>query len=100
MKRQLKTWTKRLWNDQAGIILVVTTLLFPTLLAFLGLALDIGTIFHLKRRQQKAADTGAMGAGYELLRDDRTWSPWRRATTRLSMGPYIISWMAATPTLR
>lgn len=68
MKRQLKTWTKRLWNDEAGIILVVTTLLFPTLPAVLGLALDMGTIYHLKRRQQKAADTGAFGAGHELLR--------------------------------
>ncbi len=68
MLQGLKKWINRLRNDEAGIILVVTTLLFPTLLAFLGLALDMGTIYHLKRRQQKAADGGARGAAYELLR--------------------------------
>ena len=44
MLQGLKKWINRLRNDEAGIILVVTTLLFPTLLAFLGLALDMGTI--------------------------------------------------------
>ena len=64
MLKRLKT----LVRDDRGIILVLVTLIFPTLLAFLGLSLDMGTIYHRKRRQQKAADAAAMGAGYELLR--------------------------------
>lgn len=59
---------KTLARNERGIILVLVTLIFPTLLAFLGLALDMGTIYHLKRRPQKATDAAAMGAGYELLR--------------------------------
>ena len=34
----------------------------------MGLALDVGMIFDLKRRQQAAADAGAFGAAQELFR--------------------------------
>jgi len=34
----------RLRNDRRGVILVITAMIFPVLLAFLGLALDIGVI--------------------------------------------------------
>ncbi len=43
-------------------------MLFPVLMAFLGLALDVGMILDLKRRQQAAADAGAIGAAHELFR--------------------------------
>ena len=59
---------RTLGRDERGIILILTALIFPVLLAFLGLALDMGTIYHLKRRQQKAADAAAFGAGQELWR--------------------------------
>ncbi len=58
----------RLRNGRRGVILVITAMIFPVMLAFLGLALDVGVIFDLKRRQQAAADAGAMGAAHELFR--------------------------------
>ena len=55
-------------KDRRGIILILTALIFPALMAFMGLALDVGMIFDLKRRQQAAADAGAFGAAQELFR--------------------------------
>ena len=55
-------------KDRRGIIIIITGLLFPALLAFMGLALDVGLVMDKKRRQQKAADAGAMGGAHELWR--------------------------------
>ena len=59
---------RSLRRDEEGVLLVITALLFPVLLAFLGLSLDVGMIYDEKRRQQNAADSGAMGGAYELWR--------------------------------
>ncbi len=55
-------------TDSRGIILIITGLLSPVLLAFMGLALDVGLVMAKKRHQQKAADAGAMGGAHELWR--------------------------------
>ena len=55
-------------EDSRGSLIVITALLFPVLLAFLGLALDVGMIYDVKRRQQKAADAGATGGAHEVWR--------------------------------
>ena len=56
----------RLKEDSRAVILIITALLFPVLLAFLALALDVGKIYDLKRRTQNAANAGAIG-GASLL---------------------------------
>ena len=66
-------------GDSRGSLIVITALLFPVLLAFLGLALDVGMIYDVKRRQQKAADAGAMGGGHELWRLNNTYGEVSRA---------------------
>ena len=55
-------------KNSRGSLIVITALLFPILLAFLGLALDVGMIYDVKRRQQKAADAGATGGAHEVWR--------------------------------
>ena len=65
-----QTWKLlgRLGRDEAGALMIITAMLFPVLLAFMGLSLDFGLIYDWKRRQQKAADAAAMGAATELWR--------------------------------
>ncbi|HYM13465.1 MAG TPA: pilus assembly protein TadG-related protein, partial [Bryobacterales bacterium] len=53
-------------------MLTITGLLFPILLGFMGLSLDIGYIYHVKRRMQTAADAGALGGAKELWRSNNT----------------------------
>lgn len=65
-----QTWKLlgRLGRDEAGALMIITAMLFPVLLAFMGLSLDFGLIYDWKRRQQKAADAAAIGAATELWR--------------------------------
>ena len=53
---------------RSGHVLIVAALAFPAILAVMGLALDGGRFYQLKRRMQAAADAGAMGGGHELWR--------------------------------
>ncbi len=53
-------------KDSRGIVAVVTALAFPVLLAFAALALDVGYLQDMKRRQKNAAIAAALAAGHEL----------------------------------
>ena len=64
--RGIKRRFLRLRADNCGVIIIVTALLFPVLLAFAALALDVGRLQDLKRRQKNAAIAGALSAGHEL----------------------------------
>ena len=61
-------------EDSRAVILIITALLFPVLLAFLALALDVGKIYDLKRRTQNAANAGAIGGAYEVYRQNTTYA--------------------------
>ena len=56
----------RLRADKCGVIAVLTVIVFPVLLAIAALALDVGRLQDLKRRQKNAAIAGALSAGHEL----------------------------------
>ena len=51
--------TRSIWRDEQGTIVVITALILPVLLAFLGLALDFGRVYDLKRQQQTAVDAAS-----------------------------------------
>ena len=53
-------------KDRRAVIVVITALIFPVLLGFLALALDVGRLQDLKRRQKNAAIAAALTAGHEL----------------------------------
>jgi len=55
-----------------GTAAVLTAIIVPVLLFGLGLVIDGGQAFELKRRVQKAADAGAVAAGQQLRRGDKT----------------------------
>jgi hypothetical protein len=55
-------------NPSAGSSAVIVAIMIPILLAGLGLVVDSGLAFDLKRRLQKAADAGAVAAAQELRR--------------------------------
>ena len=61
-------------EDNRAAILIITALLFPVLLAFLALALDVGKIYDLKRRTRNAANAGAIGGAYEVYRQNTTYA--------------------------
>jgi len=52
---------------ERGYVLVATTVIATALLAFLGLATDVGYLQWQKLRAQIAADAAATGAGLQLL---------------------------------
>jgi Flp pilus assembly protein TadG len=47
-------------GSEKGQVLVFTTLLLPVLIVFIGLAIDGGNLWELKRRMQTAADGAAL----------------------------------------
>ncbi len=53
-----------------GQIVALTGLVLPVLLGVMGLALDGGLIYHVKRRIQTAADAGALGGAREIWRQN------------------------------
>ncbi len=60
-----------------GQMVALTAVVFPVLLGFMGLALDAGLIYHVKRRMQAAADAGALGGAREI---------WRQNSSRVTSG--------------
>ena len=70
IRRKLSDRLRSLPRDRRGTIIIITALMFPALLAFMALALDVGYIYDVKRNQQKAADSAAMGAGQEIWRQN------------------------------
>src|SRR5437867_1597481 len=57
-------------NRSRGVIVAVTGMILPVLLAFAALALDGGVIYHAKRHMQAAADAGALGGAKEIWRQN------------------------------
>jgi Flp pilus assembly protein TadG len=55
----------KIFRNQEGQTLVLTALCGSVLLGFLGLALDVGTLFHTRRALQTAADAGAVAAALQ-----------------------------------
>ena len=53
---------------QKGTSVVIVAIVLPVLLAGLGLVIDNGQAFDMRRRLQKAADAGAIAASHELRR--------------------------------
>ena len=55
-------------RDEEAAIIVITALIFPVLLAFLGLSLDFGRLYDLKRQQQQAVDAAVIGTVTHMWR--------------------------------
>ena len=68
ISKQIIPRMRSLRRESRGVVIIVTALVFPVLVAFLGLALDVGMMYDYKRRQQNAADAGALGGAHELWR--------------------------------
>lgn len=62
-----RTIARRRWiGDERGQALVVTALCMFVLIAFLGLAIDVGNLRFAKRKLQAQADAAALAAGLEV----------------------------------
>lgn len=61
---------KRLLRDERGMAMMMTVLAMSVLLGFMGLAVDVGTLFHVKRELQTAADAAAVAGTLEYLYTD------------------------------
>jgi Flp pilus assembly protein TadG len=55
----------RLWKDESGQTLVMLAVSMSTLMAFMGLAVDVGLMFHARRQVQTAADAAASAAALD-----------------------------------
>ncbi|MBI3732584.1 MAG: hypothetical protein HY259_03890 [Chloroflexi bacterium] len=56
----------RLPDSQSGQTIVLIALMFAGLVAFVGLALDAGQVYQMRRQMQNAADAGSFAGGREL----------------------------------
>ena len=53
---------------EAGQVLIIVAVMLPVLIGFMGLVIDLGSLYHHKRRMQTAADAGALAGAHERLR--------------------------------
>jgi len=62
----------RLGTDRRGVITVMLALLLPIMVGFVGLGVEVGMWFQLKRDVQTAADAAAIAGAYEAQDADST----------------------------
>jgi Flp pilus assembly protein TadG len=66
-----RSWMK--WfRDESGQVLVMTFFCMGILLGALGLAVDVGVLFHARRNMQAAADAAAMAGATEMFYNGST----------------------------
>src|SRR5450631_1111666 len=61
----LKEQSMRILKEESGQMLVMLAVCLSTLLAFMGLAVDVGLLFHARRQVQTAADAAASAAALD-----------------------------------
>ena len=67
----MSTFSRRLGTNAAsekGAVLIMAAVSMLALMGFMGLALDVGSLYHHERVMQTAADAGALGGGAEIFR--------------------------------
>ena len=60
---------RRIAHSQSGQALILTAAMLPLLIGVTGLAVDVGMLYHHKRRMQTAVDAAAMAGGGEMMRN-------------------------------
>lgn len=55
-------------RDESGAVLILVAVALVVLMGFVGLAVDVGGHYNVKRSEQTGADGGALEGAYELLR--------------------------------
>src|SRR5687767_9865244 len=60
---------RRIARSQSGQTLILTAAMLPLLIGVTGLAVDVGMLYHHKRRMQTAVDAAAMAGGGEMMRN-------------------------------
>ena len=55
-------------RGERGAVLVLSALMMTVMVGFMGLGLDVGTLYYQRRVMQTGADAGALGGGTEILR--------------------------------
>ena len=56
-------------RGERGQTLIMVAAMLPVLLGVTGLAVDVGMLYHHKRRMQTAADAAAIAGAHEMLRN-------------------------------
>lgn len=62
----------KLLREESGQVLVMTTLCMGILIGALGIAVDVGLLFHARRNMQTAADAAAMAGATEMYYNGST----------------------------
>jgi hypothetical protein len=60
---------RRIAHSQSGQVLILTAAMLPLLIGVTGLAVDVGMLYHHKRRMQTAVDAAAMAGASEMMRN-------------------------------
>lgn len=71
MRLSRSLFLKSLQNEK-GQVLVMTVFCMAVLIGMLGLAVDVGVLFHARRQMQSVADAAAMAAATEMFYNGST----------------------------
>ena len=74
MVNSLKSFYKRILRKEQGAIIVLTALLLPVLLGFMGLGVDVGNLYIHKTRLQNIADAAALAGAREYVNSQKKTS--------------------------
>lgn len=61
---------RRFRKDDRGVVAILTALLLPVVVGMVALAVEVGSWYAVKREMQSAADAAALGAAFELSRNN------------------------------
>lgn len=66
---------RRFWAEEGGQAVVIVATMMTTLIMFVGLAVDAGTLFSARRTMQEAADAAAYAGAVVLYQNSRALVP-------------------------
>jgi hypothetical protein len=61
-----RTFGAQVWDDTSGVTLVLVALTISALIGFVGLGVETGLWYAIKRQNQTAADFAALSGAYEI----------------------------------
>lgn len=67
MKSKTHAWPFRLWRSETAQVLVIVAVLFPVLIGFAGLAIDVGVLMKYRTDRQRSADAAVIAGAQYLM---------------------------------
>jgi len=74
MMKSIESLAKRLFGDERGAVLLITTVYMPAIVGFFSLAVDMSYVYRSVSMLQSTADAAALAAVDDALENTLTFS--------------------------